>query len=142
MSGDACLGEKVSYGFIGGFETREVGNRFGIIDVIEVGKLFAEDFFIHLGAKKCLCLREELRKGVAIFQDEVEIDIVFPLGAASESEEFHGAERYEIRQWESVLERIRMLEWKGVSEEGETDVLCEHGIFVGIVDEDALNRSE
>ncbi len=66
-----------------------------VVDVVKVGQLFPEQFFVEVRAENFLGPARDFIEPERIFQEKIKIHVILPFGAASQRMGFHGRE---IRQ--------------------------------------------
>ena len=72
-------------------EARHKDGGVRVIDVLMIGELLTKEFFVEFAAENILGFGDDFKQRV-VLEDEVEIDIVFPLGPSAQSESFHGGD--------------------------------------------------
>lgn len=98
-------------------------NLFGVVDIVEVTKLGSEQFLGVELAEDASGFGGNVVDGEMIAQQEVEVYVVLPFGAAPQGISLHGGELKQGGQTEICLKFHGRLDGEGILKEGEFDIV-------------------
>ena len=102
-----------------------------VVDVIEIAELRTEHLLGEQFAEELSGAGRDVGNGEVVAQEEVEVYVVLPLGAAAEGVCLHGSQLKQRRQAEVCLELGGRLYGEGVLEEGQLDIVDDEVHLLG-----------